>query len=100
MKLASTLVALALLTLIAPVAAAAPDLPDLSGDGVRAGDCQVRWSWWWPGETLGATCTNEGQTLVAFSYGTCALGHYVYVQVGNGYAYLPCDPAWTWTILA
>ena len=82
---------LTLLALLLPGASARLGLPD---DGAEAGNCDVRWSWYWPGETLGVTCQEGGRTLVAFSHGTCALGHYTYVQVGNGYVYLPCEWAW------
>ena len=84
---------LTLLALLTPFAAARPDIPDLT-EPIEAGPCVARLGWYWPGESLGARCEDaDGGTLVAFSHGTCALGHYTYVQVGNGYAYLPCD-AW------
>jgi hypothetical protein len=84
MRLALILVALLVLL---PVAAARPSLPS---PPVTVGPCIVNWSYLWPGEAVGVRCAAEGETVAA-SYGTCALGDYVYVQVGSGYVLVPCN---------
>lgn len=78
------------LLLVLPLAAARPDLPDPSG--VPVGPCVAGVSPVWPGETVGVRCDVAGQTVGA-SYGTCALGSYVYARVGALVVLVPCDLA-------
>lgn len=89
---------LLLLIALLPLAAARPDLPDLDRGQVTVGPCVAGWSVYWPGETLGARCDAAGQTVAA-SYGTCALGHYVYARAGPLTFSQPCDLRWDFSEL-
>ena len=57
---------------------------------IEAGPCVVGWSYFWPGESVGARCDVAG-TEVGASHGTCALGSYTWVRVGSTTLYSPCD---------